>query len=236
MKKDEFESATLELWMTTGIPLTQANLQYHTRLPRRKLRAWLEAMVGEGVLDMDVDDAGEIVYTVPGAERPPSGARTFAEYERLGTLHGQIAAERGRQSHGRRPARGTAARSGGRTRGLLSELDDPSLATATTALSIAKRARNELEKGVGEDKKSLLISGGLSLFLGPLGWLYAGSLRESVPAAAAYILIAAILPSFLLLPLLSVAMPISAVAGLVYAWQYNRDGQRGHIFGDDDKS
>lgn len=241
MKKDEFESATLELWMTTGIPLTQANLQYHTRLPRRKLRTWLEAMVGEGVLEMDCDDAGEIIYTVPGADRPPTGPRTFAELERLGALRGQVTTELVRQNEARRRLaaeasrrRGAAARPGGRTRGLLGELDDSSLATATTALSIAKGARSELEKGVGENKKSLLVSGGLSLVLGPLGWLYAGSFRESLPAAAAYLLIAAIVPGFLLLPLLTVALPISAVAGLVYAWQFNRDGQRGHIFGNDD--
>src|SRR5213596_3041682 len=36
----------------------------------------------------------------------------------------------------------------------------------------------------GGDRKSLVASGALSLFLGPLGWLYAAPLREAVPAAA----------------------------------------------------
>jgi hypothetical protein len=74
--------------------------------------------------------------------------------------------------------------------------------------------------------------------LGPLGWLYAGSLREAVPASAAWLLLAAIaskiLPAVLLMPVLMVALPLSGIAGVVYALQYNRTGKRQRLFGNSD--
>ena len=73
-----------------------------------------------------------------------------------------------------------------------------------------------MTKGEGK-RKSLLASAGLSLF-GPIGWLYAGSFKETIPAVALYVAIAAVIPTFLLTPLLPVVMPLSAVAGLVYGW------------------
>ncbi len=85
-----------------------------------------------------------------------------------------------------------------------------------------------------------MISGVASLALGPLGWLYAGSLRESVPAATIWVLLAAlaskILPTLLLWPVLMVVMPLSGIAGVVYALQYNRHGTRQRLFDSDDKT
>ena len=86
-------------------------------------------------------------------------------------------------------------------------------------------------------EKSWLISAGLSFFFGPLGWLYAGSFRETIPAAALYVMVAGIvskiLPAFLLMPVLMVLLPISGIAGLVYAIGHNRAGKRIRLFGDD---
>jgi Flp pilus assembly protein TadB len=71
--------------------------------------------------------------------------------------------------------------------------------------------------------------------MGPIGWLYAGSLREAVPATAAWLLVASfvwkVLP-FLWMPLLMVVMPLSGIAGVIYALQYNRAGQRQRLFSD----
>lgn len=110
-----------------------------------------------------------------------------------------------------------------------------------TALDLARKAsdaKHELTKPREAGEKSWLISGGLSLFLGPLGWLYAGSFRESIPAGLLWLIAATllgkILPAFLLMPVLMVAMPISAVAGVVYAIGYNRNGSRIRLFGDDE--
>ena len=44
--------------------------------------------------------------------------------------------------------------------------------------------------------------------------------------------IAAKLPWILLMPVLLVAMPLSGIAGLLYAVQYNRHGGRQRLFGD----
>lgn len=110
-----------------------------------------------------------------------------------------------------------------------------------TALELARKAgdaRHELTKPREAGDKSWLISGALSFFLGPLGWLYAGSFRESIPAAALWLVVAALLgnivPMFLLMPVLMVAMPISAIGGVVYAIGHNRAGERIRLFGDDD--
>lgn len=108
------------------------------------------------------------------------------------------------------------------------------------ALSLARKAgdvKEELSRPVKAGDKSWLISTGLSFFFGPLGWLYAGSFRETIPAAALYVIAAGIvskiIPMFLLMPVLMVLLPISAIGGLVYAIGHNRAGKRIRLFGDD---
>lgn len=107
------------------------------------------------------------------------------------------------------------------------------------ALELAKRAhgvKQELTKAPKQGDKSWVKSGVASMLLGPIGWLYAGSMREAIPASAAWLAFAAIaskmIPMFLLFPVLLVALPLSGIAGLVYALQYNRTGSRQRLFGD----
>ena len=104
----------------------------------------------------------------------------------------------------------------------------------------ANRVKQELQRRPGKGEKSWIASGVVSLALGPVGWLYAGSLREAVPATAGWIALAAIaskiLPVFLMWPALMVIMPLSAIAGVVYALQYNRTGKRERLFDRDDKT
>jgi hypothetical protein len=104
----------------------------------------------------------------------------------------------------------------------------------------ANRVQKELARKPKKGEKSWITSGLASTALGPLGWLYAGSFRESIPAAAAWVTVAAIaskiIPTVLLLPVLMVLLPISGIAGVVYAIQYNRHGgKRQRIFGDKKK-
>lgn len=108
------------------------------------------------------------------------------------------------------------------------------------ALALAKRAnsvKQELTKAPKAGEKSWVKSGVASLLLGPLGWLYAGSFREAVPASAAWIAFGALasklIPMFLLMPVLMVAMPLSGIAGVVYALQHNRKGSRQRLFNRD---
>ena len=106
------------------------------------------------------------------------------------------------------------------------------------ALELARKAQGvkaELTKAPKQGDKSWVKSGLASTVLGPIGWLYAGSLREAIPAAVAWLAFAAIaakLPWILLMPVLLVAMPLSGIAGLLYAVQYNRHGGRQRLFGD----
>jgi hypothetical protein len=90
----------------------------------------------------------------------------------------------------------------------------------------SRRPRAALTKASGGGDKSILASGLLSFFFGPIGWLYAGSFREAVPGALAYFLVCAIVPRFLLAYLLGPFNALCALAGVLYAWSYNRSGRR----------
>jgi hypothetical protein len=110
------------------------------------------------------------------------------------------------------------------------------------ALALAKRAhgmKQELSKAPKAGEKSWIKSGIASMLLGPIGWLYAGSLREAIPASALWLAFGAIaskiIPMFLLMPVLMVALPLSGIAGVVYALQYNRRGGRQRLFNKDKK-
>ena len=98
----------------------------------------------------------------------------------------------------------------------------------------ANRVRNELQQAPKQGDKSWVKSGLASTFLGPVGWLYAGSWREAVPASLAYLLLGTlaikILPMLLLWPVFMVGMPLSGIAGVVYALQYNKKGSRQRLF------
>lgn len=120
------------------------------------------------------------------------------------------------------------------------EDDDDDDSGFASTLALAKRAegvRSELAKRPKAGEKSWVKSGVASMLLGPLGWLYAGSLREAIPASAAWLAFGAlaskIIPLFLLMPVMLVVMPLSGVAGVVYALQYNRKGSRQRLFGKD---
>ncbi|HTR54365.1 MAG TPA: hypothetical protein VMJ10_26915 [Kofleriaceae bacterium] len=114
---------------------------------------------------------------------------------------------------------------------------DEGLGGALELASRANKVKNELARKPTKGQKSWIVSSVASLVLGPVGWLYAGSLREAIPATAGWLVLATIaskiLPTFLLMPVLLVVMPLSAIAGLVYALQYNRHGGRQRLFDKD---
>jgi hypothetical protein len=90
MNQESFEGRILKLWVTTRVPFTRANLQVATGAPRKKMEAWLKQLVIDGVLDADVNDDGEFVYSVRGAERPRAGATSVAELDKLEELGRQV--------------------------------------------------------------------------------------------------------------------------------------------------
>ena len=118
----------------------------------------------------------------------------------------------------------------------------PKLDDLGSTLELATKAtevKAELARKPGKGEKSWIKSGIASMALGPIGWLYAGSLREAVPAATVWVALLAlaskILPTLLIMPALMVALPLSGIAGIVYALQYNRHGGRQRLFGDEKK-
>ena len=50
-----------------------------------------------------------------------------------------------------------------------------------------------------------------------------------MPAIIVFTLLYKLLPSFVFLPLLGILLPLSAIAGLVYAWSYNQTGSRSSL-------
>ncbi|HEX9103147.1 MAG TPA: hypothetical protein VF997_13140, partial [Polyangia bacterium] len=110
-------------------------------------------------------------------------------------------------------------------------------AAATGAAALVKVGAGAARSLVtaGDGKKSLIASGVLSFFFGPLGWLYAGSFKEAGVVALVYFLLCAIIPHLLLAPLLAIAHPLSAAVGVLYAWKYNQKGERATLLPEDSK-
>jgi len=91
MKQKDFEARVLAIWVRSRVPLTLAHVQHLTGASRARSKQWLDAMTVGGVLDVEVADDGEMIWTVRGAARPRSGAETVAEWERLETLTREVA-------------------------------------------------------------------------------------------------------------------------------------------------
>jgi len=150
----------------------------------------------------------------------------------LAKLRAQKAAEQAERAAHTKPAQTALVPTRGKK-----QVDD--LGSALELAGKANQVKQELARKPGKGEKSWIKSGIASMALGPVGWLYAGSFREAVPAAAAWLALLAlaskILPTLLVMPALLVVLPLSAIAGIVYALQYNRHGGRQRLFGDEKK-
>lgn len=213
MNQPAFEARVLHLWMTTRVPMTRANLLFYTQLPRKRLDEWLDAMVGEGVLDIDADDDGEMVWSVRGARRPDGGATTLEALAppSSGQPTGELAQ---RLQRLRDQAAGAVERS-------------------TGGLVRAPRVDRVLSP-TRAGEKNVLAAGLLSFFFGPLGWLYAAPLSRAVPAIVLFMVAGWLLPSFLFSWLMMPAGLFFGLAGAAYAWRHNQAGERVPLLGDDD--
>jgi len=79
------------------------------------------------------------------------------------------------------------------------------------------------------DEKSVIASGALSLFLGPLGWLYAAPVADAVGGILIVTVLNMLLPTFLFFWVMGLVQPLSALMAMLYAWQYNKNGTRTSI-------
>ncbi len=198
MKAEEFERRVLRLWTASRVPMTRPNVQAFTGASRDEVRRGLDDLVVAGALEMDSDDAGEAMWTVPGAARSPHGPTTVAEFESYERIAREVSP-------------------GGAPRGV------------PTSHALV-RAANATGAGDGPPRKSVLLSGALSFFLGPVGWLYSAPFGTAVPAALGYMILASLIPHSLLLALLSIGAPISAIAGAAFAWRFNQRGRRAELW------
>ncbi len=204
VKKQDFVNKLLDLWMTTAIPLSAANIQYYTGSNRSQQNQWLQEMLADGIVELDSDDNGELLWLVPGANRPATPT-SFAE---ANTLNNK------RKKH-----------SGEAIINIAQQTNWQKLREELTG-EAKSNLRKDLRKNLGnKGTKSVALSGALSL-LGPCGWLYAGSWREAIPASIAYLVALQIIPTFLLIPLLVVGLPISGLLGATYAAKHNHQGER----------
>jgi hypothetical protein len=194
MRQEDFEAKVLELWTRTRVPLTRANLLVYTKVPRNQLDRMLNEMERARLVELDVDDDGELTWSVRGAARPRSGPETVGEVDKKDRLGAEV---------------------------------DRLASSAQLAL---RAAGLKPTKASGKERKSVIASGALSFFFGPLGWLYAAPLKEAIPAIVVYVLIGAILPNFLLVYILGLVNIVSTIAGLLYAWSYNHEGRRTPLF------
>jgi len=240
--RDEFESKVLELWMKSRVPLTQANLQYFAGVARRTLTTWIDELLNEGFLDIEIDDAEDLTYNVPGARRSADGPQTCEAYERkrelvdeakkriLARRAGATAAESAEvpavDSTENESAASNEDDDGASIAGMMGKA---ALFASTTALVTLDKPLALLDKPRAKGEKSLLASAGLSI-LGPVGWLYAGSFREAVPATIAQVAILSIVPGFLLAPFMVVGAIASSAIGLGYAWKFNKKKGRTPLF------
>jgi hypothetical protein len=90
LNQDGFQKRVLELWARTRVPLTRIAIVTLTGVPVRKVQTWLDAMVQDELLEVDSDDAGELVWRVPGVSRPPVAPRTVDEVLRLESLGREV--------------------------------------------------------------------------------------------------------------------------------------------------
>ncbi|HWE28108.1 MAG TPA: hypothetical protein VHB97_08910 [Polyangia bacterium] len=203
MTRDDFEHRLLSLWMTTRMPLTRANLQFVTGVPRPKLAKWLDELVSDGVLDVDADDDGEMIWGVRGAARASTGPTKPEDVKKLSDLKQEVAGS-----------------------------------SASSALALMKSGAGAAHSLVsaGEGKKSLVASGLLSFFFGPLGWLYAAPLREAVPAIVVYSLFWVLFAHFALFaPVFTLLHILFGAAGVGYALRHNQKGERTTLLPADSK-
>ena len=90
MNREQFEASLLHLWVTTRVPFTRANLQYATGATRKQIERWTDDLLASGVVDVDSDADGELVYAVRGAQRPKNGATSVADVMKVARLEHDV--------------------------------------------------------------------------------------------------------------------------------------------------
>ncbi|HEY4223318.1 MAG TPA: hypothetical protein VGO62_18295 [Myxococcota bacterium] len=99
MRQAEIERRILQLWTTTQVPLTLANVQAYTGASRGDVGKALDAMSVAQTVEFDSDDDGNLIYKVLGSARIPRGATTIGEVMKLEGLRADVSSSASGGSH-----------------------------------------------------------------------------------------------------------------------------------------
>ena len=72
MEVQQFEQAILKMAFETDAKITTASVAYYLGIPARKANELLEALLAEGVLELDSDGEGNLYYFIPNQGDPAS--------------------------------------------------------------------------------------------------------------------------------------------------------------------
>lgn len=197
ISKEEFAKIVKEM-QASGKPVTVRNLMVQTELPRATVEQWLEDLQGNADL-------------VPKAEPKKAPAEQDAPRKKVKE----------------------------KTRGE----DDESIFSQVNALKdqvvgdVVKSQLGIKEKPEADDanKKSIATGAGLGLLFPPAAFAYAAPLLEGLLGSLIYIAVAFVsyyidkipgLGRMITTPLFLVLHLAGALAGLAYAFRYNRNGKR----------
>lgn len=70
MNAREFEKRLLDLVFQTDLRITPHLVAYRLDIPFQEAREQLDRMAKQGVINLEMDEAGNVHYEVPGVERP----------------------------------------------------------------------------------------------------------------------------------------------------------------------
>lgn len=190
--------------------MTQANIIFYTGVASKPTRKYLDAMLKEGLLEFDSTDEGDVVYVVRGSSRAVQGSTQLVTCFRCTRAT---------------PLQTRCGRCGQVLNESFFSQATQKLAKSSTALQLFRPLKQDLlQQKPGN--KNVLTGAALGL-LGPLGWLYSGAWRETVPATIIWsVLISFSLIKWSVLLLAPILLPLSAIVGGLYAFHYNRTGQR----------
>lgn len=217
VKPKDFEQAVLELAMTTRVPLTRANIAFYSGAASKQADKWLDEMIRDGLLEFDSDDNGDLIYIVSGAQRPASGATQLTRCS---------ACQRATGAGSRCTRCGKLLDP--QLRALKEEVD-----RAGSTIDILRQGSSLMRGGVQEGEKNLIVGGLLGL-LGPIGWFYSAPFKEAGVATLLFLIVANVVPGFLFYPVMGLITPLFVLLGAMYAWRYNRTGQRTSLFLEED--
>ncbi len=100
MDVQEFEQAILKLAFETDARITTASVAYYLGIPSRKANELLNALLEEGVLELDSDSEGNLYYRVPNHPEEAAGLMPQLRREQQSEVDANVGERGGNAPHG----------------------------------------------------------------------------------------------------------------------------------------